>query len=33
MIEKYLAKDDYRKALKMPEEIGAILWGILKKLK
>ena len=32
MIEKYISKNDYEKAMKMAEEIGAMLWGILDKL-
>ena len=30
--EEYLFKEDYDKATKLAEEIGAMLWGIMKKL-
>ena len=32
LVEKYLPKDDYEKAIKLSEDIGAMLWGILRKL-
>ena len=31
-VEKYLNKKDYDKAVKLAEEIGAMLWGIMRKL-
>ncbi len=30
--EGYLTKKDYEKAMKLAEDIGAMLWGILRKL-
>lgn len=33
LIENYLDKDNYRKAIKMADDIGAMLWGIIKNLK
>ncbi|MBN2198175.1 four helix bundle protein [Candidatus Wolfebacteria bacterium] len=30
--EKYLSKGDYDNAIELAEEIGAMLWGILRKL-
>lgn len=30
LIEKYLIKDDYDKAIELADKIGAMLWGILK---
>ncbi len=32
LVEKYLSQDDYNKALKLAEDIGAMLWGTIKKL-
>ncbi len=32
LTEDYLSKDDYEKAMKLTEDIGAMLWGILRKL-
>ena len=32
MIEEYLTKEEYKKAIKLSDEIGAMLWGIIKKL-
>lgn len=32
-IENYLSKIDYNKAIKLAEDIGAMLWGIIRKLK
>ena len=32
-VEEYLSKNDYEKAIKLAEEIGAMLWGILRKIK
>lgn len=31
-VEKYLSKQEYEKALKLAEDIGGMLWGILRKL-
>ncbi|OGM90740.1 hypothetical protein A2999_00695 [Candidatus Wolfebacteria bacterium RIFCSPLOWO2_01_FULL_38_11] len=33
LVEKYLIKSDYDKAIKLAEEIGAMLWGIIRKIK
>ena len=33
LVEKYISRDEYKKALLLAEEIGAMLWGIIKKLK
>lgn len=33
LIENYIFKEDYKKAIKLAENIGAILWGILSKIK
>ncbi|MFA5386355.1 MAG: four helix bundle protein [Candidatus Paceibacterota bacterium] len=30
--EEYLLKDEYDKVMKLAEEIGAMLWGILRKI-
>lgn len=30
--EEYLSQDDYQKAIKLAEEIGAMLWGIIRKI-
>lgn len=32
LIEKYLSQKDYKKAIDLAEEIGAMIWGVLKKL-
>lgn len=32
LVENYLSKDDYEKVIKLAEDIGAMLWGILRKL-
>ena len=32
LIEKYIVKNEYNKVIKLAEEIGAMLWGILRKL-
>lgn len=32
LTEKYLSKNDYEQAMKIAEEIGAMTWGVLKKL-
>ena len=32
LVEEYLSKDDYTKANTLAEEIGAMLWGVTKKL-
>ncbi len=33
LAEKYLSREDYNKAIKLAEDIGAMLWGIIRKLK
>lgn len=33
LIEEYLSKQEYREAIKLADEIGAMLWGTIKKLK
>ncbi len=33
LVEKFLSKEDYEKAIKLSNDIGAMLWGILKKIK
>lgn len=33
LIENYLNKTDYNKSIKLTEDIGAMLWGIIRKLK
>lgn len=33
LVENYLSKTDYDKLIKLAEDIGAILWGIIRKLK
>lgn len=33
LIEKYLNKEDYQKAIKLAEEIGAMLWRVTQPLK
>ncbi|MBI2124052.1 MAG: four helix bundle protein [Candidatus Wildermuthbacteria bacterium] len=30
--EKYMSEDNYKKAIQFAEDIGAMLWGILRKL-
>lgn len=30
--EKYLTKEDYEKSVKLADDIGAMLWGIIRKL-
>jgi len=32
-VERYISKEDYKKALILVDEIGAMLWGVIKKLK
>lgn len=32
LVEKYLPLQDYKKAVELADEIGAMLWGILKKI-
>lgn len=32
LVENYLSKEDYREALKLADDVGAMLWGILRKL-
>lgn len=31
-VEEYILKDEYDKVMKLAEEIGAMLWGILRKI-
>lgn len=33
LIEKYLSAEDYNELIKLAEDIGAMLWGIIKNLK
>jgi four helix bundle protein len=33
LVEKYVAKADYDKAMALAEDIGAMLWGIIRRLK
>ena len=33
LVEGYLSKSDHEKAIQLAEEIGAMLWGILRRLK
>jgi len=33
LVERFLSKGDYKKAVKLAEDIGAMLWGIIRKLK
>ena len=33
LVEKYLSKNDYDRAIKLAEEIGAMLWGIMRNIK
>ncbi len=32
LVEKYLTKEEYQEAMKLAEDIGAMLWGIIKKI-
>lgn len=32
LVENYITKDDYEKAVKLAEDIGAMLWGTIKNL-
>lgn|SRR3989338_8050180 len=32
MIEKYISSEDYKKALKLGDSIGGMLWGMMKNL-
>lgn len=32
LIENYLIEEDYKKAMKLAEEIGAMLWGTISKI-
>ncbi len=32
LVENYLSKTDYEKAMELAEDIGAMLWGIIRKL-
>jgi len=33
LVENYLTKDDYEKAMKLAEDIGAMLWGVIRNFK
>jgi four helix bundle protein len=33
LVEKYLSENDYRKVIKLADEIGAMLWGTIRRLK
>ena len=33
LVEKYISKEEYKKAIKLAEDIGAMLWGIISKIK
>ena len=33
LVENYISEEDYKKAVNLAEDIGAMLWGILRKLK
>ena len=33
LVEKFLSKTDYEEIIKLAEDIGAMLWGIIRKLK
>ena len=33
LVEKFLSKKDYKKVVKLSDDIGAMLWGIIQKLK
>ncbi|MDD5103793.1 MAG: four helix bundle protein [Candidatus Peribacteraceae bacterium] len=33
LVERYLQQPDYEKAMKLSEEIGAMLWGMLRNMK
>jgi len=33
LVEKYLSENDYNKAIKSADDIGAMLWGIIRKIK
>lgn len=32
LIENYVSKENYQRAINLGEDIGAMLWGILKKI-
>jgi four helix bundle protein len=32
LVENYLSENDYKLAMKLADEIGAMLWGIIRKL-
>ena len=32
LVEKYLSENDYKKVIKLADEIGAMLWGTIRKL-
>jgi len=33
LVEKYIPKEEYKEAIKLSEEIGAMLWGVISKIK
>ncbi|MBI2476291.1 MAG: four helix bundle protein [Candidatus Taylorbacteria bacterium] len=33
LVEKYIAKDEYEQAINLAEDIGAMLWGVIRNLK
>lgn len=33
LVENYISKEDYKKAVNLAEDIGAMLWGVIRKLK
>jgi len=33
LVENYIFKEDYNKAVNLAEDIGAMLWGVMRKLK
>lgn len=33
LVENYISKTDYNRTIKLADEIGAMLWGIIRKLK
>ncbi len=33
LVESYLSKEDYKEAIQLSDDIGAMLWGTIKKLK
>ena len=32
LVEKYFSKEDYNRAVALAEDIGAMLWGVIRKL-